>query len=255
MKKADYSRISSSYDRGRSLAAEIIDQWLERIQKHSGISTSSSLLDLGCGTGRFSLPIAERFRCRVTGADQSPDMLDKAREKDVNHLVTWDLQDAGSLTYPDETFDIVFLSHVLHHTDSPGNVLNECRRVLAIGGVVLIRYGAIDQIRNDVEHTFFPETLPIDEKRTPSVSLVERWLTEAGFQDLISREVVQKTYSSGSARLEAVKLKGTSVLTMILPEAFMSGVRRLANYVDGKPDDPWLLTDRLTLTVGHKKSR
>ncbi|MFH1372609.1 MAG: methyltransferase domain-containing protein [bacterium] len=253
MKKADYNRISTSYDRGRAISDENIDRWLELIQEYTSISNSSSLLDLGCGTGRFALPIADRFRCRVTGADSSPEMLAKAREKDVSGLVAWDLQNAGSLTYSDRSFNIVFLSHLLHHTDSPPNVLKECKRVLTSPGVILIRYGAIEQIRDDVEHTFFPETVPIDEVRTPSVALVEKWLAEAGFEKVTSLELVQRTYSSGTARLKAIRLKSTSVLTLIQQKALEDGIRRLEKYVKEKPDDPWLVSDKLTLTVGYKR--
>ncbi len=253
VKKADYSSISSHYDKGRSLSAANIDLWLRLIRKYTKISSSTSFLDLGCGTGRFAMPIAIRFRCQVTGADRSPEMLARAKDKDVSKLVTWDLQDAGLLTYNDNSFDVVFVSHLLHHIDSPRDVLKECKRIVTPSGALFIRYGAIEQIRRDVEHTFFPETLPIDERRTPSVALVEGWLAEAGFIDLISREIVQRTYESAIARLKAARLKSTSVLTMIPQEAFESGICNLEKYLKKRPDAPWLLLDRLTLTVGYKK--
>jgi len=252
MRKADYSRIASFYDKGRPISEQNIDLWLELIVKLSRMSEGTRVLDLGCGTGRFSIPMATRLHFRVTGADSSEKMLDKAREKNANRLIQWDREDAQQLTYPDGSFDIAFMSHLLHHVDDPCQVLSECQRVLASPGVVLIRYGAIEQIRDDVEHTFFPEVLTVDEARTPTVKTVERWLVEAGFQAIISQEIVQKTFETSTEHLDMAKAMGNSVLSMISPEAFEKGISGLKTYIKNNPDDPWLLYDKMTLTVGYK---
>jgi len=252
VKKADYRHIALSYDQGRPLLEQNIDLWLGLVARFARMPEGARLLDLGCGTGRFSIPMVTKLRVHVTGADSSKEMLDQAREKDTGKLVKWEVQDAQRLSYPDESFDVVFMSHLLHHVDDPGKVLRECQRILATPGVILIRYGAIEQIRGDVEHTFFPEVLAIDEARTPSVATVEQWLAEADFRDIVSEEIVQKTFETSTAHLNAAKLRGTSVLTMISPEAFEKGISKLTRYIEDHPDDPRLLHDRATLTVGYK---
>jgi len=252
MKKADYSRIAASYDRGRSLSEQNMDMWLDLVSG-CGVREGARVLDLGCGTGRFAIPMAARLHFRVTGADSSPEMLAAARRKDAAGLVTWDQVDAQELPCRDQSFDAVFMSHLLHHVDSPRRVVEECRRVLRASGILLVRYGAIEQIRDDVEHTFFPEVLAIDEARTLSVGTVERLMRDSGFLDVVSKEVVQQTCETGAARIELVRVKHTSVLTMISGKAFEDGMRRLTAYVAGKPDDAWLLFDRMTLTAGRKQ--
>jgi ubiquinone/menaquinone biosynthesis C-methylase UbiE len=253
MKKADYSSIAAYYDRGRVLSEQNIDLWLGLVSKFSGMPEEARVLDLGCGTGRFSIPMATRLRFRIIGADSSMEMLEKAKEKDTANSVQWDLEDAQYLTYPEDSFDGVFMSHLLHHVDDPRQVLGECWRVLASPGVVLIRYGAIEQIRDDVEHTFFPEVLDIDEARTPTVKTVEEWLAEAGFQDIVSQEIVQRTFETSTEHLDKTQVKGNSVLSMISAEAFEKGIHALTQYIENNPDDPWLLHDRGTLTAGYKK--
>ncbi len=253
MTKADYSKIASFYDKGRPLSEQNTATWLNLIAKLSGASKGARALDLGCGTGRFSLPIANRLEFEVTGADSSAEMLAKAQQKDSNSDVDWTLEDASALTFPDGSFDVVFMSHLLHHVDSPLTVLKECHKVLVPWGVVLIRYGAMDQIRNDVEHTFFPEVSEIDQPRTPTRELTEKWLLDAGFVDLFSEEAVQQTYGTASAHLDAARAKSTSVLSMISEESFQTGISRLAAHVAKTPEDEWLLFDRMTLTVGHKR--
>ena len=47
------------------------------------------------------------------------------------------------LIYGDGAFDVVFMSHLLHHVDSPEAVIGECYRVLNTYGVLIVRYGAI----------------------------------------------------------------------------------------------------------------
>ena len=252
MKKADYSKIAAFYDDGRTLSEQNMGLWLGLIAKHAGAPPSARTLDLGCGTGRFSLSMASRLKWRVIGVDSSVDMLAKARAKDAGGLVAWHCQTAEALALAGGLLDVVFMSHLLHHVDSPARVVEECWRVLDWDGVVLIRYGAIEQIRDDVEHTLFPQALAIDQARGHTLGTVEGWLHGAGFVDVGSEEVVQKTYDSGQAHLDAAMAKSTSVLTMISEEAFGTGIRELRKYVALSPRDPWLLFDRMTLTVGRK---
>jgi ubiquinone/menaquinone biosynthesis C-methylase UbiE len=195
--------------------------------------------------------MASRLHYRVIGADSSRQMLARAQEKDTESLITWDYQEAQTLTYSHDSFDAVFMSHLLHHVDSPVDVLKECRRVLAAAGPVIVRYGAMEQIRDDAEHTFFPESLAIDEARTPTVKRVEKWLGDAGFSGIISEEVVQQTYRTGTEHLEATRTRSTSVLTLISEEAFDKGIRAMTEYISQNPDDPWLLINKMTLTVGY----
>ena len=252
MKKADYQKISEFYDKGRSLSEQNMDLWLELITKYSGAREGSRVLDLGCGTGRFTIPMAIKLNYVMTGVDSFAEMLAKAKEKDSKGVIRWDCLDAQNLMYDDSSFDVVFLSHLLHHVDSPEKVISECRRVLTDSGVILIRYGPIEYILGDVEHTFFPETLDIDEPRTPSVGTVEKWLRNAGFSGIITEEIVQKTYESGEAHLQAITIKATSVMTMITEEAHEKGLRKLSEYIKKNPDDPWLVHDSIALTTGYK---
>ncbi len=253
MTRADYSKIASFYDKGRPLSEQNTTLWLSLIADLSGNPEGGKALDLGCGTGRFSQPMANRMGLAVTGADSSAEMLAKARQKDSDSEVNWMLADASALPFPDSSFDLVFMSHVLHHVDSPLTVLKECQKVLVNSGVVLIRYGAMDQIRHDVEHTFFPHTLEIDEPRTPTRERTEKWLLDAGFADISSEEVVQQTYQTGPDHLNAARAKSNSVLSMIPEESFAIGIQRLAEHVEQNPADEWLLFDKMTLTVGHKR--
>lgn len=253
MRKADYSKIAATYDRSRSPSPQNMQLWLGLIAKHAKAPRGARVLDLGCGTGRYTLPMATELGWRPTGADASEEMLAVAKAKDTEGLVAWDRQSAEALTYPNATFDVCYLSHLLHHVDSPPAVIAECLRVLVDGGAILIRYGSFEQIRDNVVARLFPETRAIAEERAPRTAKIEQWLHDAGADDITSSEVDQKTYATGSECLEAVRLKNVSVLTLIPQEAFDRGIRALEAYVAQHPDDPWLLHDRMTLTTGCKR--
>ena len=253
MKKADYSKIAPLYDKGRSLSEQNIDLWLEVIVRLSRGSKGYRLLDLGCGTGRFAIPMAEKLGYRVTGVDASSEMLDKACEKDTSRRVTWDVQDAHHLSYGDASFDIAFMSHLLHHCASPTQVISECRRVLTQNGILLIRHSVIEEIRQDPESTFFPEARAINEARILSLKETMTLLREAGFLNIVSQKIVQRTSESGYALYERMSNKNVSALSMIPQEAFEQGLERLHAYVQEHPDDPWLLYDKMRMTAGYKR--
>lgn len=230
----------------------LMSLWLSRIARHAGQVGAIDALDLGCGTGRFALPMAARLGLRVTGADASEGMLAKARAKDADGLVEWDVQDACALGYPPGRFGLVLLSHILHHLDSPPSALREVARVLRPGGVALVRYGGREQIRDDVVHRFFPEARELDERRTPTVGQTEEWLHGCGFRDVQTEEIAQRTCESVAERVRLVRARSTSVLTMIPEQAFEHGLRALQAYAEEHPSDEWLLCDRLSLTSGRK---
>lgn len=252
MRKADYRQIADKYDITRSLSEQNLELWINLISKKTGSIGKIDFLDLGCGTGRFSIPIANEHGYSVTGADSSKEMLLKAKEKTGELQIKWDIQDATSLSYSNGSFDAVFMSHLLHHVDEPLQIVKECYRVLRPNGTILNRFAAIEHIRDDPEHRFFPETLEIDEARIPTIKQVEEWFKVVGFNDVSSEMVLQQTYRSAEEVLEKTSLKSTSVLTLISQPSFQQGLNALREYVSTNPNDPWLLRNRITLTTGKK---
>ena len=106
----------------------------------------STILELGCGTGRVTLPLA-RAGHAVLAIDASPAMLSRAREKiaaepdDVRHRATLLEADARALVLDDRReFDRVFAPfRVLQHftaVDDQLRCLSVARRRLAPGGAL-----------------------------------------------------------------------------------------------------------------------
>lgn len=88
--------------------------------------TAASVLDVGTGTGIF----AEAFAAAglaVTGIDVNAALLTIAAE--YAPAAQFREASAEQIPFPDDSFDLVFLGHVLHETDDPAAALREARRV------------------------------------------------------------------------------------------------------------------------------
>lgn len=95
------------------------------------------ITDLGCGTGRLTACLAERWTgARVTGLDSSADMLAKARA-DYPGL-SWSEGEIAGWS-PDQPPDLIFSNAALHWLDGHARLLPRLIRALAPGGVLAVQ--------------------------------------------------------------------------------------------------------------------
>lgn len=87
---------------------------------------TTSLLDIGCGTGTITIPVARRIRdrhprARVVGVDLSPNMLDQARSR--SPTLEWVVGDMRSPPV-DGRFDLILCCyHTLQICETDGDLL------------------------------------------------------------------------------------------------------------------------------------
>lgn len=122
--KYDSDRFSGSYGAYLDgLERRALRRWIQ----------GPRVLDLACGTGRF-LDLASE------GLDLSGKMVERAREKwpgkPIHHAPAW------SIPAAEGSYDTIFALHVfMHlHLGDIRRVLNECRRVLRRGGVMIFDF-------------------------------------------------------------------------------------------------------------------
>ena len=97
-----------------------------------------AVLDLGCGTGRHSLWLAQAGAA-VTAVDFSAGMLDEARGKpgaETVHFLVHDLHEP--LPFEGGSFDRVVSGLVLEHLRELGPFFGEAQRVLRPGGRAVV---------------------------------------------------------------------------------------------------------------------
>jgi malonyl-CoA O-methyltransferase len=92
------------------------------------------VLDLGCGTGRHTLALAQAG-AQVTALDQSPEMMAVAHHKLQGYPVEWLIHSLPvPLPLPDETFALVVAGLVVEHVADVPMLFREAVRVLCPGG-------------------------------------------------------------------------------------------------------------------------
>lgn len=130
-----------------------------------GLNDRQTLLDLGAGTGTFSLAVAPYCR-QVIAVDVSPVMLQHLRAKaDAAGIENITTVQAGFLRYQHEgdPVDVVYSRHALHHLPDFWKViaLTRIAAVLKPGGVFYLR---------DLVYSFDPND---------AAGIVEAWLSRA----------------------------------------------------------------------------
>jgi ubiquinone/menaquinone biosynthesis C-methylase UbiE len=100
------------------------------------VNAEDTVLEVACGTGLVALKVAERAS-KVSGIDISAPMIDEAekkmREKDLDN-VEFFVEDAYSLHFGNDIFDMVICNNALHNMKYPQKALSEIKRVLKPGG-------------------------------------------------------------------------------------------------------------------------
>jgi ubiquinone/menaquinone biosynthesis C-methylase UbiE len=132
-----FDRVADIYDETRRMPEEVIRQIVDMIAR-AVEPLGGSMLELGIGTGRIAVPLAETGM-RVTGVDVSEKMLAHLCEKTARlanpiHVVRGSIL---HLPFADNSFDAALAVHVFHLIDDLNLCLRETRRVLRPGGRLL----------------------------------------------------------------------------------------------------------------------
>jgi 2-polyprenyl-3-methyl-5-hydroxy-6-metoxy-1,4-benzoquinol methylase len=116
---------------------------LETVDAHHLPKERGRALDFGCGVGRLSRALGERF-AEVTGVDISEVMIGRARELHADRPnVSFVLNEADDLAiFESGSFDFVCTSYVLQHLPERKSALGfvaEFIRLLRPGGVAVVQ--------------------------------------------------------------------------------------------------------------------
>lgn len=132
-----FGSASRTYDAAATLQALVRDELLSRLELLR--APPCAMLDLGAGTGVAAVEMKRRYRnAVVTAADIAAPMLQVARGRSrFWRPIRCVEADAQSLPFEDASFDVVFTSLMLQWLQPPDVALQEIRRVLKPGGLLL----------------------------------------------------------------------------------------------------------------------
>lgn len=134
--------------RREELHSSMAQRWITEIQKQLPVDKPLKILDVGCGSGFFTILLAKQGY-EVIGTDLTPEMVENsislAKEEQVNAV--FQVMDAEKLDFADETFDVVISRNLTWTLPHAEQAYQEWNRVLKKGGVLLnfdANYGLSD---------------------------------------------------------------------------------------------------------------
>lgn len=182
------------------------------------------IADVGCGGGIYSEAWLNLGAEAVFGVDFSEQMVAAASQRLKDRPQASISQgDAYATGLPAGSVDVVFERALIHHLKDYRACFAEARRLLAPDGVFLIqdRTPADVEARASDEHLrgyfleCFPRLMEVEKGRRPNTAIVETALSEAGFEQVVTRTVweTRKIYQNFDGLAEDLAArKGRSIL-------------------------------------------
>ncbi|WP_220446538.1 class I SAM-dependent methyltransferase [Paenibacillus piri] len=135
--KTTFNQVAELYDRARNRYPDRLFDGLVRL---AGLAADARILEIGCGTGIATLPLAERGY-RVVGVELGPQMAEVARRK-LARFAQVDIQTAAYEDWlpPEEPFDLVISATAFHWID-PQVKYRKTAHILKAGGhLAVVKY-------------------------------------------------------------------------------------------------------------------
>jgi ubiquinone/menaquinone biosynthesis C-methylase UbiE len=212
----DYDQAASTYARYRGVQSGVLQALVGL-----GVGPATRVLEVGCGTANHIRALRAETGCAAKGVDPSVGMLQRASRTGVGLCAGW----AEALPYPDTCFDLLFSVDVVHHVARLDAAFAEMARLLRPGGILLTATDSAATIRErTVLSGYFPDTVPHELARYPSVARLEAAHRRSGFE-IVATFVAEHPYVIESAR--PYRERAYSCLHLISDAALAAGVARL----------------------------
>jgi ubiquinone/menaquinone biosynthesis C-methylase UbiE len=243
----EFSRIASQYDRGRR--GEDLELWGNETKRLANLEEEDIVLDLGCGTGLYTVGTGRESDALMLGMDPAVGMLDQAREKSRD--VHWFNGIGEWLPVRNGLLDCIFSSQVWHHIQDRQGTADECGRALKDDGTVVIRTIGHRQLHQKVVFKYFPEIKQNQLDVYPSDEEFKEYFINAGFRDVEFHEYSEERYQTVEEFIEIATKKLWSMFRPITEAGLAKGVADLKLYLD-ETGAPVRNDEMITLVVSRK---
>lgn len=176
-------------------------KWIKN-NKHIDLYSGITVLDLGCGVGRNSFYMADRYEAKVYGYDFSEDAIEKAKAIHAHPNINFYKRNiAEPFPLPDNSVDIILdvtSSNALNEKQRK-IYLQECARVLKPSGYMYVRTLAKEGDKNAQQLVKEFPGGEYDTYKHPQLGVTERIFSGPDFKKLYNEylEVVRMERKTG----------------------------------------------------------
>ena len=185
------------------------------------LARANCILDLGAGTGRFSILMADWFDAFVIGVEPAASMRQAATATSKPARLAYLGGRAEHLPFRERQFDAALLSNVFHHIEEPSRCALELYRVLKSAGCVLVRGSFPDRPGEMTMFDHFPEARRVFEQFA-GLDEVLATFDRGGFACELVQQVVQQTCSSLKELAARTRLRADTTLALLPDEIFFA---------------------------------
>jgi ubiquinone/menaquinone biosynthesis C-methylase UbiE len=170
-----YDMIGSGYNTTRQADPYITERLFQLLSPQ----TTGTYLDIGCGTGNYTIALANRG-LTFYGVEPSEKMLDIARSK--NTQVNWLLGRSEEIEVNDEFFDGAVATLTIHHWTDIKKAFTEIYRVLKADCKIVFFTATPEQMKGYWLNHYFPKMLEDSVVQMPSFDIIKEAAIYARFE-------------------------------------------------------------------------
>lgn len=212
---------AAAFDATRRITDEGLTAWRKAIGRHLNPSPGTRLLDLGAGTGLWAMAFTRWYDgIEVIAVEPSRSM---RAHCSFPHVLAGN---ASAIPLGHHSVDGAWLSTVIHHVPDLGAAARELRRVVRLGGAVLIRSAFAGRHHAITLFRFFPEAIRVLDTY-PSVADVEAAFATSGFTTTAFEQVPQLTAPSLREVAANIRREAHTPLQLITDDEYAAGLARL----------------------------
>ncbi|MDD4899559.1 MAG: malonyl-ACP O-methyltransferase BioC [Candidatus Omnitrophica bacterium] len=217
----NFSRFAASYDDYADIQKRVAAELLAQIPNQG----FASILEIGCGTGNYSLLLRKRFaRAKISAFDLSEEMVEYAKDKHREEGINFFQADAERLDLRNK-FDLVTSNACLHWVSDLEKVISLSKSLLNKGGRAAFSiFGPLtfNELGESLAAVLNNET--IEAKNFPDQvkigQIMHKYFKTASIKEI----TLHKEYQSLEELLYRIKLTGTNGSGLAQKSRFSRGL-------------------------------